>query len=865
MHRGGGGMAKLTLTAEDRALAAEFRANPYGPHGPRLARIVREFRGPPLAGKYVLIDVDPHREWMLGRFTGVPERPIEAFENCRFASLKEAEWEVFKLRWRERAGEALPGEPVLEPGEARAAPCPIALTAYADRISARPGETIHFMVNAEGGAEVEAGIVRLICGDLNPEGPGYKEQPIETAANGRYPGRAQAIRVGSCVVVPDGPALRGLASLSAAAMIWPTTPGRGAQSVIAKWSDRERRGFALMLDETGAVALRVGDGEAVETVSTGVALRPREWVWAGAAFDSESGRATVFQEPVCKVPVASTAGESARELGVRIGESAALLTIAAHVGGEDAPLVTAGHYNGKIEAPRLAGAAFGREALRALTDDPLAQSALVAAWDFAREIPTTRIVDVGPKGLHGQTVNLPARGMKGWNWSGREMSWRHAPEQYGAIHFHDDDLYDAGWSPDFELTVPELSSGLYAARLRSGEAEEYVPFYVRPARGKPPAKILFLAPTASYMAYGNFLSPLGQAEGENILGRLNVVRPQDIFLMRHPEYGRSLYDLHSDGGGIFHFSRLQPNLTMRPKSMRVDGGGGSSLRQFNADTHLIDWLEAMGHEYDVATDEDLHAEGLDCLSPYRVVVTGSHPEYHSTRMWESLKAYSETGGRLMYLGGNGFYWHIAWHEALPGVIEVRKADGTRDWEVEPGELDHAFSGERSGLLRLGGRPLQSLAGIGMAAFGFGPGAPYRRTAASFDQRAAFIFEGVGEDETIGDFGLICGAAAGIEIDRAEPALGTPPHALVLATSQGLHSDMFRVAIEELMANGFETSGTMHDWVRADMVYFETANGGAVFSTGSITWCGALSHQGYDNNVSRITGNVLRRFTEATEE
>ena len=227
----------------------------------------------------------------------------------------------------------------------------------------------------------------------------------------------------------------------------------------------------------------------------------------------------------------------------------------------------------------------------------------------------------------------------------------------------------------------------------------------------------------------------------------------------------------------------------------------------------------------MATDEDLHAEGLDCLSPYRVVVTGSHPEYHSTRMWESLKAYSETGGRLMYLGGNGFYWHIAWHEALPGVIEVRKADGTRDWEVEPGELHHAFDGERSGLLRLGGRPLQSLAGIGMAAFGFGPGAPYRRTAASFDQRAAFIFEGVGEDETIGDFGLICGAAAGIEIDRAEPALGTPPHALVLATSQGLHSDMFRVAIEELMANGFETSGTVHDWVRADMVYFETANGG----------------------------------------
>jgi N,N-dimethylformamidase len=33
----------------------------------------------------------------------------------------------------------------------------------------------------------------------------------------------------------------------------------------------------------------------------------------------------------------------------------------------------------------------------------------------------------------------------------------------------------------------------------------------------------------------------------------------------------------------------------------------------------------------------------------------------------------------------------------------------------------------------------------------------------------------------------------------------------------------------------------------------------VFSTGSIAWCGSLSHQDYRNNVSRITDNVLRRF------
>jgi N,N-dimethylformamidase len=50
-------------------------------------------------------------------------------------------------------------------------------------------------------------------------------------------------------------------------------------------------------------------------------------------------------------------------------------------------------------------------------------------------------------------------------------------------------------------------------------------------------------------------------------------------------------------------------------------------------------------------------------------------------------------------------------------------------------------------------------------------------------------------------------------------------------------------------------------VRADIVFFETSAGGAVFATGSIAWCCALSHNGYDNNVSRLTGNVLRRFLD----
>ena len=48
-------------------------------------------------------------------------------------------------------------------------------------------------------------------------------------------------------------------------------------------------------------------------------------------------------------------------------------------------------------------------------------------------------------------------------------------------------------------------------------------------------------------------------------------------------------------------------------------------------------------------------------------------------------------------------------------------------------------------------------------------------------------------------------------------------------------------------------------ISADIVYFDTADGGAVFSTGSITFCGSLPWNGGDNNISRMTENVIRRF------
>jgi N,N-dimethylformamidase len=302
---------------------------------------------------------------------------------------------------------------------------------------------------------------------------------------------------------------------------------------------------------------------------------------------------------------------------------------------------------------------------------------------------------------------------------------------------------------------------------------------------------------------------------------------------------------------------------MRPRYSSWLGGSGSGLWQFNADLDLIAWLEAKGFAYDVITDEDLHAEGLDLLKPYRAILTSSHPEYYTTEMLDAVTAYTAGGGRLMYMGANGFYWRIAFHKDQPGVIEVRRGEGgIRTWAAEPGEYYQSFNGEYGGLWRRNGRPPQLLTGVGFTAQGFDVSSYYRRQPGSFDSRAAFIFEGVGKDELIGDFGLVGGGASGLELDRADPLLGTPPHALVLASSEG-HSDLYMVVCEEILVNAPNFTGSQSDLVRADLVFFEMPQGGAVFSTGSIAWIGSLSHNRYENNVSRITENVLRRFCDPT--
>ena len=740
------------------------------------------------------------------------------------------------------------------------------IVGYADRMSVRPGEKIRFMISCDGPKTYRADVVRIINGDLNPAGSGYKEEVLKSPLSGTHRGRKQPIHAGSYALVASRPSVDSLPSFTVQAMIWPTTPDKREQTLIAKWSERSKSGFQLMIDESGAVALKLGDGKGkMEVIATRKALLKREWYFVGASFDAKTKKVVVYQEPLAEYAgIDDSAEVNANSMLRRVDMGTAPITMAAvirqTVNGRHR---TTSHYNGKIDSPRLAGRAVSRVEMGQMMRPPFPRplrSALLGAWDFALDIPSQRITDVSDHGLDGETINLPARAMTGYNWSREVWDWTAMPEEYGAIHFHDDDLYDAGWTPELELGVPKTwRSGCYALRLRNGKDEDYVPFYVRPPSGQATAKILFLAPTATYMAYANRMQNWLAPRGELLTDRLFTAFTWEQHLNENPELGLSFYDRHSDGSGCCYSSRLRPILNMRPKVMLQIPCMGSQLWGYNADTHLTDWLEAEGFEFDVLTDEDLHQEGMAALKLYRVVLTGTHPEYYSSAMLDAVKAYTDQGGRLMYLGGNGFYWRIAYHPSLPGVVEMRRGEGgTGSSTSEPGEYWQSFDGCLGGVWRFQDRAPQRVAGSGFIAQGFDISTSYRRTEESFDPRIKWAFEGIGRDELIGDFGLIGGGAAGVEVDIADRTLGTPPHALVVAKSEGL-TDCYLLVKEQMPASSPNNFGDTNPLIRSDLVFYETPNGGAVFAFSSIAWCGSLLHNNYDNNVSRLTKNVLARF------
>ena len=711
--------------------------------------------------------------------------------------------------------------------------------------------------------------------------PPKKEEDVSAIPVGLQEGRYQAANPGSYAIIQEA-VLRdtseGVENVHMSLNFSSHLPAAGHdQYIVSTLSNTTNTGYAIKLNESGRIDLLVGTGTGTEIVPIDFQPANKQWVKLDLRLSQGSDLVSLELVPIptfAEKPLQSTFRLVNHRLRQRIeGLRLAPVIFAATPlrFNEHGPAQVSGFFNGRVASPTFKYSAGGGGNVRTVT----------LQYDFSRGMDSDTIFDISGRGVHGRLINGPTRAVTDHEWDGTESDWTKARYGYGAIHFHEDDLSDAKWQIDFRVQIPpKARSGAYSVRIESvnGLARDDVVFFVRPFAAKmPPSlkpKTAFVLSTFTYLAYANerMYDQSKPSKLEHPSPKFAVRRDWQFDRMeRRSDLGLSLYDVHRDGSGVVYSSPRRPLLNMKPDYIHW---ALHRPREFSADLIMIGFVEWLGIPYDVVTDHDLHVSQVGktdntvALQQYDVLITGCHPEYATL---ESLNAYTthlRRGGSLVYLGGNGFYWAAALNitkeavdidskDIIQSRLEVRRGDqGIRTYTLPGGERHFSSTGQRGTLWRSRGRPANVLLGVGSAGEGLGQGVPYRRTPGSKAGPYAWIFDGISADLIgIEGFG---GGASGDEFDKYDINNGSPVGAVVLATSIR-HSDEFGIFIEDVDFPIRNTLGSQTSEIRSDMVCYEAAGGGHVFSVGSINWLGCVGWNDYDNDAARVTENVVRGF------
>jgi N,N-dimethylformamidase len=724
------------------------------------------------------------------------------------------------------------------------------LLGYVDRLAVAAGERIEAYVNSPDRA-CSVRTVRLFGDDRRVRREDFRV-PVTDGYAAVLPVQSQQLSMGSYATAEID------VGVTAASMwVFPTALGNQRRTVLqvrddgGEWRlDIDEEGYACAvvdgvdaLRSTGAVPVHRWTGIAIQVVDDRCTLDVRSGqYWGGGLNESMSASLPRRASLRCRV------------------------TVAASLDGG----VAARHFDGKIDAPTLAIGSFDGAGVDALINDP---HRLGAALVARLGVPTDphQWPDCSDHDRHFALQCGPAVGVAG----------RHGPPQRGAdgdrlsaVHFHGDDVLDQQWTPSFSWVVPaDLPSGAYAFELVSGDECDVVPFIVTPCRGRRSAHdVAVVLPTMTWLAYANRASWLSELElpDDERPKRLiidwetkrNSFRPSDQLLLDHPACGRGCYDRHADGSSVIFSSIRRPLISIKPDSVYLNSGAG---RDFSGNLYLLDWLERCGVTVDVLTDHDIHHDATR-LDGYSVVIHPGHPEYATPELLDGLERYLHGGGNMMVLGGNCYYlvcgvlddgWTIEvrrpannWYERGSTRL-VSNGVSAYMWE-ECGRFPSAISGTVS---LAEGHPSQEYAG-------------YRWSADTHCADLAFVTRGVREGAVFGRYGL-AGGAAGDETDGRSSAYPEPRDLVVLASSHGEHGAAVRPFVYDFIHDGPPPHGPDHPDVKADIVLYRHPGGGRVFSVGSINWCASLLHDAGDNDVARVTRNVIdelrlgRRAPDAT--
>ena len=272
-----------------------------------------------------------------------------------------------------------------------------------------------------------------------------------------------------------------------------------------------------------------------------------------------------------------------------------------------------------------------------------------------------------------------------------------------------------------QVVAPERSGLYYVEQKGASGAFFSAPWIVAPKAGARTAPIAVVMSTNTWNAYNNFGGRSNYVNATGLPAEPTVNGRQE--LLRYREDAPPEWVAPDEAYLPLSFERPEPfNLVPEGASPfdPIEGRQGNHLAP--AEWRLLAWLEREGFAYDVFSDAQLHDGTLD-LGRYRVLIISAHPEYWTKLQFERTRRWVETGGHLMYLGGNGLNCEVVY--PTPTTMRTRSHLASTDGSLgqwDPADASHWLD---SRFHRSTGQSEATLLGVATTETGIMTAAPYR--------------------------------------------------------------------------------------------------------------------------------------------
>ena len=307
--------------------------------------------------------------------------------------------------------------------------------AYFEEWSRLPGETVRMAISTRH-ERVRATLERITRGPTKDDSDGAFRSfgvPVP-GVDLIVAGRQQPTAIGSFAELPLG----GAFGPSFALHFW-------FYSSVPDWEHPQTL-VAATSDEDVSVALAIQKSELVvsvrgQTRGLGLTVQPLLWYSIVLSVESHQDKSEVLAhiKQVKGLP-GSAAVRQARAVLDGAAPSFDKLLLATRA---ISPIGSAlDGFNGKIDSLTFFDRALAERECPPLHMEAGKNARL--AWSFAEDFRSRDIHEVAERAPNGIIRNGAERAVTGRNWNGAEDSFVAAPQQYGAIYFHSDDMLELG-------------------------------------------------------------------------------------------------------------------------------------------------------------------------------------------------------------------------------------------------------------------------------------------------------------------------------------------------------------------------------------------------------------------------------------